>query len=165
MRSISPWRGVSRHVLVDGVLGGLLSTAVLAWRGRVDDGRAAAALDAPSHWLWGREALRRDDVDGRHTLVGQAIHQASGLLWAGVYGWLQHRRHRRTTAAAVADAALVTALAALVDLRLTPERFTPGFERRLTDRSLWMVYGSFGVGLAVGGLFALRRSRPPRRWR
>lgn len=164
MSSISPRS--SSHGLVEGALAGLLSTAVLAWRGRREEGTAAGALNAPSHWVWGREALRNDDVDLRHTLVGQGVHWASGLLWAGVYGWMQNRRRRPTLANAVGDAALVTAVAALVDLKLTPERFTPGFERRLTPRSLWMVYGSFGLGLAAAGLGALRqRQRRARRWR
>lgn len=157
MPSISPRTGHAvRHFLLDGTLAGLLSTAVLAWRGRHDDGSAAAAINAPSHWVWGREALRQDGIDARHTLLGQAVHHGSGLLWAGVYSWMQSRR-RPSVARVIGDAAVVTAMAALVDLKLTPERFTPGFERRLTNRSLWMVYGSFGVGLAMGGLSALRR--------
>jgi hypothetical protein len=38
-----------------------------------------------------------------------------------------------------------------------PERLTPGFERRLSNRSLVMVYAAFGAGLALAGLAALRR--------
>jgi hypothetical protein len=39
-----------------------------------------------------------------------------------------------------------------VDFQLTPERLTPGFEHRLSHRSLAAVYGAFAVGLAVGAL-------------
>lgn len=160
MASISPWTlRLARRTLFDGTLAGMLSTAVLAWRGRAEDGSAAAPIDAPSHWVWGREALRRNEVDVAHTVVGHAVHHASSMLWAAVYAWMRGRRRRPTALNAVSDAALVTALAAVVDLKLTPERFTPGFERRLSRTSLAMVYGSFGAGLALGGWAALARRR------
>jgi hypothetical protein len=38
-----------------------------------------------------------------------------------------------------------------VDYRLTPRRFMPGYERRLSRRSLGAVYAAFGAGLALGG--------------
>jgi hypothetical protein len=44
----------------------------------------------------------------------------------------------------------------VVDLGLVPERLSPGFERRLSRPSTGLVYLSFGVGLALGGLLALR---------
>jgi hypothetical protein len=151
-------------VLIDGSIAGLLSTAVLAWRGRCDDGDAAPALNAPSHWVWGDRALHEDRLTLRHTVLGQGIHFVSGLWWAAVYAWLQGRRRHRRPATVVADAAAVSAMAAFVDLRCTPERLTPGFERRLSPRSLWLVYGSFALGLTIGGVAALqpRRSRPSR---
>jgi hypothetical protein len=149
------------HTLLDGGLAGALSTVVMAWRGRRDSGRATAALNAPSHWLWGDEALRNDRADLRHTATGQLIHHASSLLWAGLYSWLQQRRQRPTPLDALTDAAVVTTLAAVVDLKLTPRRFTPGFERRLSRSGLALVYAGFGLGLALGGL-AVLRGRPPR---
>jgi hypothetical protein len=149
-----------RHILLEGGLAGLLSTAVLAWGGRRDSGHAAAALNAPSHWLWGEEALRSERPDMRHTGLGQVIHHASSLLWAAAYGSLQQRRRRPTPLNALADAAAVTALAAVVDLKLTPQRFTPGFERRLSRPGLFLVYAAFGLGLALGGLAAMRGSAP-----
>jgi hypothetical protein len=95
----------------------------------------------------------------RHTVVGQVTHHASSLLWAAVYAWLRGRRPAPTALNAVGDAAAVTALAAVVDLKLTPQRLTPGFERRMSSSGLAMVYASFGVGLALGGLAELRGRR------
>jgi len=158
--SLSRWKDPAawRRVWMHGSLASLLSAAVLAWRGRAETGHAAAALNAPSHWLWGRRALRRNDASLRHTLPGIAIHHASSLFWALFYEGLQSRRRRVTPAGAMADAAAVTAVAALVDLRLVPERLTPGFERRLSARSLSGVYLGFAAGLALGGLL-VRQSR------
>lgn len=142
--------------LASGMLAGTLSAAVLAWRGRAENRSAAAPLNAISHWLWGRPALHRNDTTLDHTAAGTAIHFLSSLFWAAAYEALCAARRRATPAAAVADAAAVTAVAAVVDLRVVPERLTPGFERRLSNGSLALVYSSFAAGLAIAGL-ALRR--------
>lgn len=58
----------------------------------------------------------------------------------------------------LATAAVVAAGACLVDLRCTPQRLTPGFERRLTPSSLFLVYTAFGLGLVLcDSVSALRR--------
>lgn len=145
------------QALAEGGLAGSLSAGVLAWRGRSDAGSAFAPINAPGHWLFGREAIRDDEPSARHTLTGAGIHLASSMLWSSLYAGLQAVRARRTPSTVWLDAAAVTALAALVDLRLVPERLTPGFEHRLSTRSLGLVYASFGLGLALGGLAALRR--------
>ena len=55
------------------------------------------------------------------------------------------RKHR------VAGAAATSAIAAFVDFRLTPARFTPGFEHRLSRKAIAVVYSAFAVGLAMSG--------------
>src|SRR5205085_3747894 len=140
------WLG---RILVDGTLAGMLSAAVLAWRGRVENAHAAAPLNAPAHWFFGGESLHRDGVSLRHTLTGFAVHQASSLFWASFHGLLQARRRRSGPADALVDAAAVTAVAAVVDLRLVPERLTPGFEHRLSRASLVGVYVAFALGLSL----------------
>jgi hypothetical protein len=145
------------HAITDGLLAGLLSSVVLLWRGRADAGRAAAPINAISHWFWPRQALRRNDASLKHTGTGAALHYGSSLLWSTVYGWVRARRQRPTPLNAVLDAAAVTAVAAVVDLAVVPERVTPGFEHRLSPASLTLVYASFAAGLALGGWLALRR--------
>jgi hypothetical protein len=56
----------------------------------------------------------------------------------------------------VADAALVAGLACLVDYTITPPRFTPGFEKRLSKPALAAVYAAFGAGLAAAALWRRR---------
>ncbi|MCW5659626.1 MAG: hypothetical protein KIT60_18150 [Burkholderiaceae bacterium] len=144
-------------VLVGGLLAALLSNAALLWRGRAETGHAAAPVNAISHWFWPREALRRDRPSLQYTATGVALHYGSSLLWSTVYAALRARRRQTTPLNAAADAAAVTAVAAAVDLALVPERVTPGFEHRLSRPSLVLVYASFAVGLAFGGLLSLRR--------
>lgn len=143
--------------LAAGTLASALSGAVLAWRGRGDAGSAAAALNAPSHWLWGRDALQRNEATVRHTAVGSGVHWASAMLWGTIYELVRSRRRRPTVTNAMTDAAAVTVVAAVVDLKLVPERLTPGFQHRLSRGSLLLVYASFAAGLAVVGLRNLSR--------
>jgi len=146
-----------RQWWIEGNLAGLMSAGVLLWRGRRDAHAAAGAINAPSHWVWGRKALRRNSVDLRHTLLGLAIHQASSLFWAGAYRWLLGARP--APARVVGGALAVSALAAVVDLKVVPERLTPGFERRLSGPSLSLVYLGFAAGLALGAAAAAPRGR------
>lgn len=145
------------RLLVADLLSGGLSAATLAWRGRVETGSVAAPINAVSHWLWPREALRRDDVTARFTATGLGVHVAAALLWCGLYEGLRARRGAATPACAVGDAVAVSTVAAVVDLACVPKRLTPGFEERLSPRSLAMVYGAFAAGLALAGLAALKR--------
>jgi len=161
MRPFEPSAGRPRTsriaaVLASGTLASLLSAAVLAWRGRAETPSAAAPLNAPAQWLFGRQSLHRDGVSARHTGVGFLVHEASSLWWAAFHELLQARRRRITPATAVADAAAITALAAVVDLRLVPARLTPGFEHRLSRRSLVGVYAAFAAGLAFATLLRRR---------
>ncbi len=154
--SLAPPRTV-RRALTDGLLASSVSAAALLWRGRTDASSAVAPLNAVSHWFWPEAALRSDRPSLKYTATGTAVHYASSMVWAGLYGWLRERRRRPTTLNAVSDAALVSTLAAVVDLKLVPKRLTPGFEERLQPASLAMVYAGFAAGLALGGLLHLRR--------
>lgn len=150
-RRVPPIAPLVKDSLRDSLVAGGLSTAALLWRGRRDDRSAAAPLNAISHWFWPRTALRRDGVSLRHTGTGVLVHFASSLLWGAVYAALRRGRRQPTALNAALDAAAVTAMAATVDLKLVPERLTPGFEHRLSPRSLVLVYATFALGLAWAG--------------
>jgi hypothetical protein len=143
-----------RNILVTGTLASLASGAMLMWRGHKERRHMLAPLNAPAHWIWGQESLRRHDASLRHTLTGALVHHASSLFWAAFYELLQARRRRPT--GRVADAAAITAVAAVTDLKLVPTRLTPGFEQRLSSRSLVWVYASFAAGLAAGACWRER---------
>lgn len=148
---------VAGRVIAGDLLSSSLSAAVLAWRGRADTGSAAAPVNAVSHWLWPRRALHEDRTSARFTLTGAVVHFAAAALWSGLYEALRTRRRHATPANAVADALAVSAVAAVVDLACVPDRLTPGFEHRLSPRSLVLVYAGFAAGLALAGLAALPR--------
>ena len=148
-----------RPALRDGALAAALSSLALAWRGRTEIGSAAAAINAPSHLLYGRGALMRNAATLRYTLTGALVHGASALLWGGLYRLLHGQRREPSPANALVDAAALTAVAALVDLKVVPQRLSPGFERRLSRTGVAWVYVGFAAGLAIGGALAARSTR------
>jgi hypothetical protein len=154
------WTRTLQEAAVAGALASVLSAAVLAIAGRRETPNAAAPINAVSQWLWGRrEALAADEPDRRHTLNGYLIHHLASTFWAVLHAAvLRHSDVPARPLPALAAAASTSAFAALVDLRCTPERLTPGFQHRVSPRALAATYGAFAIGLALGGL-AMRRGR------
>jgi hypothetical protein len=156
-RKVGTLQQLTRNAAVSGTVASLMSTLALAQLGRRDAGRATAPINAVSHWYWDTEALRHGQPSLKYTLPGYLTHHAASIFWAAAYEQGFGRAARRSPAAALAAGAVVAALAAFVDFTLTPRRLTPGFEHRLTRRSLVLVYGAFALGLALNDIGRLRR--------
>lgn len=154
------WPQALRDGAVSGSVASILSTAVLGARGQQEDDTPFAPTNAISHWFWGDRAAHHDEPSGRYTAVGYAIHHASATLWAVLYEkWFGEKAESREVLPAVAGGAAVAALACFVDYKMTPQRLQPGFEKRLSTPSLFLVYASFGAGLVLRGLAASRKTR------
>lgn len=148
------------RALVSGLTAGTLSMWTLAQRGRVDGHTAVTPLNAPSHWLFGERALVQNEPSWRYTGTGTLIHEASAVMWAALFERLVSRRSGPASLSTIAaSAAVVTGVAAVVDLKLVPDRLTPGFEHHLSGRSLVLVYASVAAGLALGALLTRSRTR------
>ncbi|MCM5678785.1 hypothetical protein M8A51_04470 [Schlegelella sp. S2-27] len=143
---------------ITGGVASLVSTLVLAWRGHLDNRGGVGALNAPSHWVWGDEALRQDRGSLRYTGTGLLVHHLASVFWALLYERLCPGERPRATVRLACHAAAVASVAACVDLRVAPARFTPGFEHRLSSRSLMLVYVAFAAGIVLGGRWADRRA-------
>lgn len=143
------WNKALLEGAVAGTASAVLSAAALAAFGYREIGRPMAPLNAVSHWVWEPEALRADEPSLRHTGVGLATHHAASMLWGAVYaiGRQVVQPHRPPGAA---GAIATSALAWFVDFKLTPARFTPGFEHRLSKPALLAVYGVIALGLLLG---------------
>jgi hypothetical protein len=148
------WREAVRDALVSGSVASIASTAALALFGTKEIGDPAAPLNGPSQWVWGRHAKYRDGFTLNHTVVGYAVHHLASIFWAVLY-----EKARRGPV--LRDAAITSAVASLVDFKLTPPRLHPGFEKRLSRPALAGVYAAFALGLAAGALWAAQRTRPP----
>jgi hypothetical protein len=146
------------RALLAGACAAGLSTVALLLRGRQDAGSALVPLNAPSHWIHGTEALHQPHASWRYTAPGVVIHHASALMWGFLFDRVLGNGLVQKPAKLAAKAAVVTGVAAWVDLKLVPERLTPGFEHSLSRKSLLWTYGAFAGGLALGAM-AWRQSR------
>jgi hypothetical protein len=152
-----PWMRALRQGAWAGSLASMLSALALAVAGHRREGEPFAPVNAISHWVWGDPALREDGADLRHTALGYLIHHGASLFWSTLHAqaW-SGARAPRTPAHALGHAAVTAAVACFVDYRLTPRRFTPGFEHRLHRKQMAAVYGCFALGLALGTLLSMQ---------
>ena len=157
---MTTWKQALREGAISGSLASVLSAAALVLAGRRECRSPVAPVNAISHWLWDDAALHEDGASARHTMAGYLIHHAASVWW-GVWhakAWGARPQAKRPLPALVGGAA-GAAVACLVDFRLTPQRLTPGFEHRLSTRSLLAVYACFGVGLALGSMLVRSERR------
>ena len=151
------WKQAFREGLVSGSLASLLSAAYLVLTGDRRD-RPAAPVNAVSHWLFGRRALRQAEPSLRYTATGYLIHHACSVFWAVLHAraW-GARPQAKQPLPAIAGAVATAAVASWVDYRLTPKRLTPGFEHQLGRPQMVNVYACFALGLAIGSMLMKRR--------
>ncbi|WP_354683643.1 hypothetical protein [Cupriavidus necator] len=151
---------VLRRAAISGTCASLLSTGMLACGGSVDCGSAFAPVNAVSHWIWGERAMHVNRPSFRHTVLGYVIHHAMSVFWAAFYeGAVARRGPHATAPALVLHGLAIAGIACFVDLKCTPHRLTPGFERRLSPGMLALVYLAFGLALPLGSLLVRRATR------
>ena len=153
------WKRAISRGLASGASASVLSTAVLAAMGRREAGSTSAPTNAISHWVWGDQAFDRDRPSLRYTLTGYLIHHASATFWAVLFErFVGSRLDRSSVPGKLAASAAASAVACLTDYQFTPERFKPGYEKRLSRGALALVYGAFALGLAAGAVATRQRS-------
>ena len=149
------------RALLTGTMASLTSSVALALVARAEGSGALQPVNATSHWLNGERAASYQGVDGRHTAVGYATHHAATVFWAAIFETWLGSRPRRTRPRLLAEAMMMSAIAAAVDYGPTPKRFTPGWEFVLSKRGMAVVYAAMGLGLAAGAEVAYRRTARP----
>ena len=140
-----------RSVVVPAAMATAASVVALALVARLERKAALRPLNATSHWLHGEAAAAVGNLYGAHTGVGLATHAAATLFWTVPFAWWVRGRRTDGARPMVAAAVAVSAIAALIDYRATPKRFTPGWEFVLENRSM--------AGDAAGGAIAARTDR------
>ncbi|MGV7209660.1 hypothetical protein ACLB1G_17585 [Oxalobacteraceae bacterium A2-2] len=145
------WKTVVIKGMVPGTVAGVASAAALALCSSKETGSAPAAMNAVSHYAWGREAFQRNTPSWKYTLVGYAFHHASAHFWASIFEQTAGKvLDRKSPGATLAAGMAASAVACLVDYKVTPRALHPGYEKRVSRRSLAVVYTVFGLGLALG---------------
>ncbi len=175
--------GILRRAAVSGTLGGLAAATAASLAGKCEDGSYAAPLNATSHILWGDEAASKDRASLKYTLTGFLLNHGSAIFWAWFYEKLfgarasgaaafsshakGHVNGRRTKGNAakpslarpILGAAAITAGAYVIDYHLIPKRFTPGFEKRVSGKSLAAIFATLAIGLAARDLIDAAKAR------
>ncbi len=137
--------------LVAGSCASVFSAIALAWFGRREAQSAAAPINAVSHWYWDDPALKVQQTDVSHTLLGYVTHHGASIFWATLLcAYLRRQPQTETRGRLLAASMATSAIACVVDFKFTPRRLTPGYEHRLSKRALAVTYLVFGAGLAVG---------------
>jgi hypothetical protein len=150
-----------REGVITGSIASVLSATVLAVCGKLERNSAAAAINGPSQWVWGRESARTRRASLRHTLVGYVIHHLASIGWATVYRQIAiGTGAQKTLGHHVLTGASMAAFAYFVDYCVAPKRLRPGFKKHLGARSIFAVYTAFGIGLTLGDLWVERRRVP-----
>jgi hypothetical protein len=152
------WRAASKDSVIPGLLSGAAVVVTAAALGRRDSGSAAAPINATSHIVAGEQAADIEQLTLRNTGTGLALGVASTVFWAAVYQKLfGHAAERRGAPGALAAGAATAAIAYVTDYHVVPKRLTPGYEKRLSGKSLLTVYGALALGLAGGALLQRKR--------
>ncbi|NEX61239.1 hypothetical protein [Noviherbaspirillum galbum] len=150
--------GLLGKSLVSGTVAGIATALAASLAGKRETDSYAAPLNATSHIVWGNEnAGRQDRASAKFTLTGFLLNHASSIFWAAIYERLFGGKRNTSSVTPVVGAALVTAGAYVTDYYLVPKRLTPGYELRLSGRSLAVIYGALAVGLVAGHLLSDER--------
>jgi len=146
---------------------GIASAATAALAGKREDNSYAAPLNATSHVLWGDEAAAHDDPSFKYTATGFLLNHAAAVFWAMFYEKLFGRGSRTREAETslvkpLLGAAAVSAGAYITDYYLVPKRFTPGYEKRLSGKSMAVIYAMLALGLVASDLLGAAGERKQR---
>ncbi len=138
------------ELALPGLIAGALFSLAAARLGRRDSDSAAAALNAPSHVIWGDSAFAERRFAARYTLPGIVINTGAGLFWAAVMRMLFRGSARRSLPSLLVGGTATSSLAWLIDYGLIPRRLSPGIQELVSRRSLLTIHGLFALGLALG---------------
>ena len=143
------WSRILRSAVVSGSYAGLGSAAALAVAARAEGKPAVQPINATSHWLNGEAAGSYAGVDRAHTAGGFLTNHLASIFWAVFFEAWRSSRRPVGPLPMLRDALILSAVAAVVDYRATPKRFTPGWEYVLSKK---VGYGGWALGLAAGAL-------------
>ena len=156
--NMKTWPEAVRDGAISGGLASMVSTAALSACSVQEKHSPFAPTNAISHVVWGDRAMYEDAPSVRYTGLGYGIHLASSMAWGVLYEkWFGQLAQKKSLLPAVAGGAAMAGLTYVVDYKLTPRRLQPGFDTRLSPRSMTLFYAAFGVGLMLRGLLSARR--------
>jgi len=121
--------------------------------GEIENGDPFAPINAVSHITFGEEAANQNGLSWKYTGAGLMLNHSAVLSWAAFYEKFFGRAAAEgNKSMALLGGIIIAAVAYITDYYLVPKRLTPGFEKRLSGRSLFFIYAALALGLAAGGM-------------
>ncbi len=124
---------------------GAATTAAVVACDIAENRATLGALNAISHIAWQDDALSQDDLSAKYTGLALGLNMTAHAGWALIYEFFFGQARGKT---ALVGGVLVAILAYVVDYKLVPPRFTPGFEHRVSCRSIVAIYAALALALA-----------------
>lgn len=147
------WQVAMKDAAISGGVAAMAVNAATTALGRVETGHALAPLNAVSHVLWGDKAAEMDAASMKYTFNGLAINSGAAVFWATIYEkFFGEAADQGNVPMAILGGGAVAGLAYVVDYHVVPERLTPGYDKRLSGKSMAVLYGVLALGLSIGAL-------------
>ena len=150
MKLKSPFQTL-RDGLFRSQLVALSAAAAVFIVGQIESGNGVTPLNNVSHIAWGDEGFDQNEPSLKYTGSALILNQVSVTSWALLHEWIfGAARDEGKWGVSLVGGALVSALAYVVDFKLAPDRYKPGFERLLSSRGLLAVYLLLALALGWG---------------
>lgn len=113
-----------------------------------------APLQAISHIVFGKQAYEVEKANLIYMVVGFVLNAFAMIMWSVVaeFAFLLIGVPPRNGFIAALVVSIVTVVAYIVDFRVVPKRFTPGFEHVLNKHALTAVYVLLAISLFCGAM-------------
>jgi hypothetical protein len=142
------------NALKSGTITGVVTALTQSACARIEHSKAVTPINAVSHIIWGDQAARQEKFSLKYTGTGLLLNQGATVFWASLYEyWFGTAGETGAVGKALTGGVVVTALAYFTDYHLIPARLTPGFEKRLSRRSLALVFTAMALSLPLRGLY------------
>lgn len=143
------------QTLRDGIVRSQLIAAsaalAVAAVGHIENGDGVTPLNNVSHITWGDDGFDQSELSVKYTGAALVLNQVSVTSWALLHEWIFGKaRDEGKWGVSLAGGFLVAALAYVVDFKIAPDRYKPGFERLLSERGLLAVYVLLAIALGWG---------------
>lgn len=127
------------------------AAAAVAVVGRLENGDGITPLNNVSHIAWGDDGFDQAELSVKYTGSALVLNQVSVTSWALLHEWIFGKaRDEGKWGVSMAGGFVVSAIAYVVDFKLAPDRYKPGFERLLSERGLLAVYVLLALALGWG---------------
>ena len=109
-----------------------------------------AAINAIAHVVDGDEVTQPDEFSPRESILGIAVNGTAMAAWGVLYEGALAVTKTKSNPLTGACGAVISYI---IDYKIVPKQFTPGIEKRLSQRAVLAAYLLLGMTLSLSGLW------------